>query len=98
MRAQRVSFQYSQQLFLDTACVIEREKHYVAFNYLHNDNHSSLLLYRTLQDSKHTMSCDKGIPKGRKNDVTKSTTKLRLVFEQHDDCLHPLSKYQPLWQ
>lgn len=50
--------------FLDTACVIEREKHYVAFNYLHNDNHSSLLLYRTLQDSKHT--CDKGIPKGRK--------------------------------
>ena len=53
-RAQRVSFQCSQQLFLDNASVIERKKRYVAFEYLHNDNHSTLLLSRTLQDSKHT--------------------------------------------
>ena len=80
MRAQRVSFQYSQQLFLDNAYVIEREKHYVAFNYLHNHNHSSLLLYKTLQGSERTY--DKGIPKEQKNNnVTKSTTKLGLVFE-----------------
>lgn len=97
MTAQRVSFQYSQQLFLDNTSVIEREKHYVAFSYLHDDNHSRLLLNKTLQDIKRTY--DKGIRKGRKNNhVTTSTTKLRLVFEQHDDYLHPLSKYQPLWQ
>ena len=43
--------QHSQQLFhsFDIASVVEREKHWVAFKYLHGDNHSSLVLYRTLQ-------------------------------------------------
>ena len=43
--------QHSQQLFhsFDIASVIEREKHWVAFKYFHDDSHSSLLLYRTLQ-------------------------------------------------
>ncbi len=42
---------HSQQLFhsFDIASVVEREKHWVAFKYLHGDNSSSLLLYRTLQ-------------------------------------------------
>ena len=43
---------HSQQLFhsFDTAYVAEREKHWLmgSFTYLHGDNHSSLLLYRTL--------------------------------------------------
>ena len=43
--------QHSQQLFhsFDIASVVEREKHWVAFKYLHTDSHSSLVLYRTLQ-------------------------------------------------
>ena len=43
--------QHSQQLFhsFDIASVIDREKHWVAFRYLHDDSHNSLLLYRTLQ-------------------------------------------------
>ena len=43
--------QHSQQLFhsFDIASVIDREKHWVTFSYLHDDSHSSLLLYRTLQ-------------------------------------------------
>ena len=78
-------------------CQRNREVISVAFNCLHNDNHSSLLLYKNLQDCKHTY--DKGHQTGRKNnDVRKSTMKLRLIFEQHDDCLHPLSKYLPSWQ
>ncbi|KAL3134763.1 hypothetical protein ABBQ32_14214 [Trebouxia sp. C0010 RCD-2024] len=38
--------QHSQQLFhnFEIASVIEREKHWVAFKYFHNDNHSTLLL------------------------------------------------------
>ena len=43
--------QHSQQLFqsFDIAAVIDREKHWVTFKFFHDDNHSSLLLYRTLQ-------------------------------------------------
>lgn len=44
--------QHSQQLFHNFAIaksVIEREKHWFAFKYLHDDNFSSLELYRTLQ-------------------------------------------------
>ena len=40
--------QHSQQLFhsFDIASVIDREKHWVTFRYLHDDSHSSLLLYK----------------------------------------------------
>ena len=43
--------QHSQQLFhsFDIAAVIDREQHWVTFKYFHDDSHSSLLLYRTLQ-------------------------------------------------
>ena len=43
--------QHSQQLFhsFDIATVIDREQHWVTFKYFHDDSHSSLLLYRTLQ-------------------------------------------------
>ena len=46
--------QHSQQLFhsFDIASVIDREKHWVTFRYLHDDSHSSLLLYRTLQPGR----------------------------------------------
>ena len=50
--------QHSQQLFhsFDIASVIDREKHWVTFRYLHN--HSSLLLYRTLQPvSEYQYAC-----------------------------------------
>ena len=43
--------QHSQQVFhsFDIAAVIDREKHWVTFKYVHGDTHCSLLLYRTLQ-------------------------------------------------
>ena len=42
---------HSQQLFhsFDIAAVIDREQQWVTFKYFHDDSHSSLLLYRTLQ-------------------------------------------------
>ena len=43
--------QHSQQLShsFDIATVIDREQHWFTFKYFHDDSHSSLLLYRTLQ-------------------------------------------------
>ena len=43
--------QHSQQLFqsFDIAAVLDKEKHLVTFKFFHDDCHSSLLLYRTLQ-------------------------------------------------
>ena len=42
---------HSLQLFhsFHIASVVEKEKHWIAFKYFHSDNHSSLVLYRTLQ-------------------------------------------------
>ena len=66
----------------DIAAVIDREKHWVTFKIFHDDSHSSLLLYRTLQPEykyAHYLSKVKCFSNGRLLSRFRSGCALTLV-------------------